>query len=108
MAIHPGFDTHEVFNQSPPYVDVDLFASDRPLRDAVAANGAEARGARAVGVRQALGHGRNVRRRRRLANENPPKLQERSMPRAFAAISSSFIRPITSSWPTASAPAWRR
>ena len=32
-----SFDTHEVFNQSPPYEDVDLFASDRPLRDAVAA-----------------------------------------------------------------------
>jgi putative acyl-CoA dehydrogenase len=27
------------FNQSPPYEDVDLFTSDRPLRDAVAANG---------------------------------------------------------------------
>jgi hypothetical protein len=28
---------HGVLNQSPPYVDVDLFASDRPLRDAVTA-----------------------------------------------------------------------
>ena len=26
-------------NQSPPYVDVDLYASDAPLSDAVAANG---------------------------------------------------------------------
>jgi putative acyl-CoA dehydrogenase len=34
-----GFDTHEVFNQSPPYADIDLFTSDRPLQDAVAANG---------------------------------------------------------------------
>ena len=29
--------THEVFNQSPPFEDVDLFALDRPLVDAVAA-----------------------------------------------------------------------
>jgi len=35
-----SFDTHEVFNQSPPYKDVDLFASDRPLQDAVVAFGA--------------------------------------------------------------------
>ena len=40
MTVQQRFDTHEVFNQSPPYEDVDLFASDRPLRDAVAANGA--------------------------------------------------------------------
>ena len=29
----------EVLNQSPPYVDVDLYASDAPLQDAVAASG---------------------------------------------------------------------
>jgi putative acyl-CoA dehydrogenase len=34
-----SFDTHDVFNQSPPYQDVDLFLSDRPLQDAVAAFG---------------------------------------------------------------------
>jgi putative acyl-CoA dehydrogenase len=33
----PG-DTHEVTNQSPPYEDVDLFASDQPLQDAVKSN----------------------------------------------------------------------
>src|SRR5258707_7570773 len=33
------FATHEVLNQSPPFEDVDLFALDRPLVDAVAANG---------------------------------------------------------------------
>jgi putative acyl-CoA dehydrogenase len=33
------FDTHEVVNQSPPYRDVDLFSSDRPLMDAVSARG---------------------------------------------------------------------
>ena len=31
----------EVLNQSPPYVDVDLYASDRPLQSAVAANGGD-------------------------------------------------------------------
>jgi uncharacterized protein len=34
-----SFATHKVLNQSPPFVDVDLFALDRPLADAVAANG---------------------------------------------------------------------
>jgi putative acyl-CoA dehydrogenase len=33
----------EALNQSPPYVDVDLFASDVPLKQAVAANGAGAK-----------------------------------------------------------------
>ena len=35
--IQPAFATHDVFNQSPPFEDVDLFALDRPLREAVAA-----------------------------------------------------------------------
>jgi hypothetical protein len=35
----PSFATHEVFNQSPPFGDVDLFALDQPLNEAVAANG---------------------------------------------------------------------
>jgi putative acyl-CoA dehydrogenase len=34
-----AFRTHEVFNQSPPFEDVNLFALDRPLVDAVTANG---------------------------------------------------------------------
>ena len=38
----PSFATHEVFNQSPPFEDVDLFALDRPLVEAVAANGGAA------------------------------------------------------------------
>ena len=40
----PGsrFDTHTVFNQSPPYENVDLFEGDAPLKEAVAANGAAA------------------------------------------------------------------
>ena len=35
MAARIG--TDEVSNQSPPYQDVDLFGSDAPLREAVAA-----------------------------------------------------------------------
>ena len=42
MVAVPRFDTHEVLNQSPPYADVDLFLSDRPLQEAVRADGAEA------------------------------------------------------------------
>ena len=38
----PSFATHEVLNQSPPFEDVDLFALDRPLLDAVASNGGAA------------------------------------------------------------------
>src|SRR5436853_6454209 len=34
-----NFRTHEVFNQSPPFEDVDLYLVDRPLVEAVAANG---------------------------------------------------------------------
>ena len=52
---------HEVFNQSPPFADVDLFASDRPLQEAVAANGAGGEAAALVGLRAALGLGRDVR-----------------------------------------------
>jgi len=33
------FETHAVTNQSPPYVDIDLYMSDPPLQAAVAANG---------------------------------------------------------------------
>jgi putative acyl-CoA dehydrogenase len=40
MTTVPRFDTNDVFNQSPPYENVDLFLSDLPLREAVEANGA--------------------------------------------------------------------
>ena len=33
------FETHDVFNQPPPYEDINLFATDTPLAEAVAANG---------------------------------------------------------------------
>ena len=69
-----SFATHEVFNQSPPFEDVDLFALDRPLVEAVAANGGASARSRTVGVRPALGLGRRWRSAAALANENTPKL----------------------------------
>ena len=73
MAIRSRFDTHEVFNQSPPYENVDLFASDVPLQDAVRANGA----AGDVPVLSAFGKHWGTAEMfalGRRANENPPKL----------------------------------
>jgi len=70
----PAFATHEVFNQSPPFEDVDLFACDRPLQEAVAAfGGAEAE-------KELSEFGRHwgsaaMAARGRVANENPPKLR---------------------------------
>ena len=72
MAAH--FDAHEVLNQSPPYEDVDLYRSDRPLQEAVAINGAGDQDAalsafgRRWGSAEMLEHAR-------LANENPPRLR---------------------------------
>src|ERR1700737_3790841 len=66
--------THEVLNQSPPFEDVDLFALDRPLSEAVAANG----GASAENELAEFGKhwGSAVMAARgRVANENTPKLR---------------------------------
>ncbi len=73
MAAREGSSQPSGFNQSPPYVDVDLYASDRPLKDAVAANGAadEALLLAAFGRRWGSA---DMAEQARLANENPPKL----------------------------------
>src|SRR5438094_6403541 len=66
--------THEVFNQSPPFVDVDLYAMDGPLLEAVAANG----GAAAEGELSEFGKhwgSAAMAERGRVANENTPKLR---------------------------------
>ncbi len=63
MAAPSRFDTHEVTNQSPPFADVDLFGLDAPLQDAVRHNGAGADVKALVGLRAALGHGRDARSR---------------------------------------------
>src|SRR5215470_2245690 len=67
------FATHEVLNQSPPYENVDLFASDTPLQEAVRANGADEAAAlsefgRHWGAAEMFFQAR-------LANENEPKLE---------------------------------
>ena len=67
-------DSDQSLNQSPPYVDVDLFASDAPLQAAVAAGGGSEETAalstfgRRWGSAEMLELGR-------LANEHPPRLQ---------------------------------
>jgi putative acyl-CoA dehydrogenase len=69
-----SFATHEVFNQSPPFEDINLFECDRPLIDAVSANG----GAAAESELSAFGRhwgSAAMAARGRLANENAPKLR---------------------------------
>jgi putative acyl-CoA dehydrogenase len=65
---------HDVFNQSPPFEDVDLFALDRPLAEAVAANGG------AAAQKELSEFGKHwgsaaMAARGRTANENTPKLR---------------------------------
>jgi putative acyl-CoA dehydrogenase len=69
-----SFATHEVLNQSPPFVDVDLFALDQPLADAVAANGGASAKQELVEFGQHWGSAAMA-ERGRLANENTPKLR---------------------------------
>jgi putative acyl-CoA dehydrogenase len=73
MNTLPRFDTQEVLNQSPPYEDVDLFASDLPLREAVGANGAgdEAQALSAFGRQWGRAE---MFAAARQANEHTPKL----------------------------------
>jgi putative acyl-CoA dehydrogenase len=70
----PAFATHEVFNQSPPFEDVDLFDCDRPLVEAVKAFGGGA------AEKELSDFGRHwgsaaMAARGRIANENMPKLR---------------------------------
>src|SRR5438309_10866920 len=71
---HPAFVTHEVFNQSPPFEDVDLFTLDRPLSESIAANGGAAA---AQELSEFAKHGGSaaMAARGHLANENTPKLR---------------------------------
>jgi putative acyl-CoA dehydrogenase len=74
MTASSRFDTHEVTNQSPPFADVNLFAVDRPLQDAVRANGAaaDAKALAAFGQRWGAAEMFDLARQ---ANENPPALR---------------------------------
>lgn len=67
------FDTHEVFNQAPPFGDVNLFDCDPALREGVEREGA----AWASGDLERLGRelgDASVLDLGRLANDNPPRL----------------------------------
>src|SRR3954468_4624985 len=70
----PSFATHEVFNQSPPLEDVDLYAIDRPLVEAVAANGGADAGNELTEFGRQWGSAAMA-ARGRIANENTPKLR---------------------------------
>src|SRR5919201_6955819 len=59
-------------NQSPPYVDVDLYGSDVPLQSAVAANGGEADAPALAAFGRRWGSGAMLDAARD-ANENPPR-----------------------------------
>ena len=74
MTAPAGVDQADTFNQSPPYEDVDLYRSDQPLKDAVAANGAgdESEALAAFGRRWGSAEMFDD---ARLANENAPKLR---------------------------------
>jgi putative acyl-CoA dehydrogenase len=65
--------THEVFNQSPPFCDIDLFAVDRPLVEAVAAYGGASAHQELSEFGQHWGSAAMA-ERGRVANENTPKL----------------------------------
>src|SRR5712672_2235324 len=69
-----SFATHEVLNQSPPFEDVDLFAVDRPLSEAVAANGGASAQTELSEFGQHWGS-TAMAARGRIANENTPKLR---------------------------------
>ncbi|GEO13279.1 isovaleryl-CoA dehydrogenase [Microvirga aerophila] len=66
-------ETHDVFNQTPVFADVNLIACNRPLLDALKANGDPA-DKTLVAFGQAWGSGERL-EYGRLANENPPKLR---------------------------------
>jgi len=73
MNTLPRFDTQEVFNQSPPYENIDLFSSDLPLQEAVRANGAGDEAPALAAFGREWGTAEMFAAARR-ANENTPKL----------------------------------
>src|SRR6516165_7180300 len=70
----PAFATHEVFNQAPPFEDVDFYALDTSLREAVASFGGGADEAELFDFGKHWGSAAMA-ARGRSANENMPKLR---------------------------------
>ncbi|MEA2986175.1 MAG: putative acyl-CoA dehydrogenase [Alphaproteobacteria bacterium] len=73
MAGSPQSDPPEDFNQTPPLGDVDLFAIDRPLQEAVAANGAGSETQALSSFGRHWGRA-ELTEQARLADKNPPQL----------------------------------
>ncbi|GHE58792.1 acyl-CoA dehydrogenase [Camelimonas fluminis] len=69
-----AYDTHRVFNQTPPFVDVNLVTLDQPLLDALTANGVDPVQEGLLSFGEAWGAAERF-ELGRLANENPPKLR---------------------------------
>ncbi|GGC57273.1 acyl-CoA dehydrogenase family protein [Chelatococcus reniformis] len=69
-----AYDTHQVFNQAPPFVDVNLVTLDQPLLDNLAANGVDPVEDGLLSFGEAWGSAERL-DLGRLANENPPKLK---------------------------------
>ncbi|MGE3147710.1 MAG: acyl-CoA dehydrogenase family protein [Pseudorhodoplanes sp.] len=67
---------NDAFNQSPPFVDVDLHALDRPLQDALAANGVADEAAALSAFGRHWGSA-VMAEQARLANLHPPELKIR-------------------------------
>ena len=74
MRDDPVFGMAETPNQSPPFVDRNLFLEDRALQDAVAAAGVDA-GAEALADFGAASGSAEAMELGRLANEFPPRLR---------------------------------
>src|SRR3989440_11778338 len=72
--VQATFATHEVFNQSPPFEDVDLFTLDKPLMEAVVANGGASASKELSEFGQHWGSAAMA-ARGRIANENTPRLR---------------------------------
>jgi putative acyl-CoA dehydrogenase len=67
------FDTHEVFNQAPPFGDVNLYRCDPALREALLREGAGWADAELDALGERLGRA-EILELGRLANANPPRL----------------------------------
>jgi putative acyl-CoA dehydrogenase len=74
MAGAARSDPPEEFNQAPPLGDVDLFAIDRPLQEAVAANGGKAEAQALSAFGRQWGRAELL-EQARLADKNPPRLE---------------------------------
>src|SRR5262245_53701831 len=72
-----AFDTHQVFNQAPPFVDVNLVALDKPLLESLAANGVDPAQEGLLSFGEDWGSAERL-DLGRIANENTPKLKTHS------------------------------